>query len=234
MHPMATMKIVLPLLAYLPLFCACHAQSPASGPVNALARWADSAGIEAKFAGEMQCTYSSLLKELGEKPLDSMVRVTYVFQLTLPYSQYYRFRIEQQADSNFILYSKAFGGATLDSKLKDSIPYRMINAQNYKSRLVEERQAFSKAEFDTFRNTLEGSYYWAWEYPYHNIGLISEGPFWSLECRDYLPQHGDTLVSHSNDAGKGVYGSFTKACLYLVQRSKLLKRLPYLAAYTKF
>ena len=90
-------------------------------------------------------------------------------------------------------------------------------------------QPLSKKDWTTFRSIINGSYYWTFEDPMPNDGIL-DGDFLNLTSKSRWPRHylnnwePDSLRYHYNYVHCPFKGNFTDAYHFLYQKSALLQR----------
>lgn len=157
-------------------------------------------------------------KGLGLPDLTNYPREVYRFTWWRPFGPSFAYQVEKLNSEQYLLTTSVFHASNNDSKLKNA-KWRQgtqtFNDVTTVFPVAEISGTVSGKEWKRFKTLLYGSYYWSFEDPTPNDGIL-DGEFWTLESKALIPSSYDTIPKyHETNIHAPLKGSFTTACIYL-------------------
>jgi len=166
---------------------------------------------------------------IGEPDIKISNYPSYQFAYSMAFGPSIILRVEQMPDATFRLTSKMIRSFNVYPWVL-KIPHREIKIESTLSGTTKNQllftteQKISKKEWTSFLNILNGSFYWTFENPMPDDGIL-DGDGLSLFSKSRIPRTGkNTLIYHENYVHCPIISSYTNAFEYLVRESNLLQQ----------
>lgn len=215
---------------------ACNGPSKKKSVLSQVLNKDSLAKLEQDSIDKRMMVYSDSIRRITDSlcdlpPVNDYKQTIFRYRYTVFYGNItFVCTIMEQEDSSFCLVSKCIINGENAFFRKDLRTVKnVIKTPEGPAVVYTSTQPISEKDWTTFRKIINGSYYWTFDDPMPDDGIL-DGEVLSLDSKSRWPRHWigkyhiDSLRYHYNSIHCPFKGNYTDAYHFLYQKSMLLQR----------